>query len=186
VGKVDHPSPQLTATIQSITINPTWTIPRSIVENEIIPKLKKDPGYLRRAKLIVLDQRGRKTNLRHFRHAATSLIFRQEPGSKNALGRLRIDMPNPHAVYMHDTPLQRLSPKITASLRMDVFVSMASELAIWLLNIVNSARHWERQAIDDKVQEGDRSPRETSIRATRNRLWVQGRAFMGYTLMGCG
>jgi L,D-transpeptidase YcbB len=156
VGKVDHPSPQLTATIQSITINPTWTIPRSIVENEIIPKLRKDPGYLRRAKLIVLDQRGRKTNLRHFRHAATSLIFRQEPGSKNALGRLRVDMPNPHAVYMHDTPLQRLFAENYRFLSHGcVRVDGVDELAIWLLNIVNSARHWERQAIDDKVQEGD-------------------------------
>jgi murein L,D-transpeptidase YcbB/YkuD len=156
VGKVDHPSPQLTATIQGITINPTWNIPRSIVESEIIPKLRNDPGYLRRAKLIVVDQRGRKTNLRHFRHAATSLIFRQEPGSKKALGRLRIDMPNPHAVYMHDTPLQRLFAENYRFLSHGcVRVDGVDELAIWLLNIVNSARHWDRKAIDERVQEGD-------------------------------
>src|SRR5262249_615803 len=45
-GKNDHPSPQLTAAIQGITLNPTWTIPHSIVENELIPKLKRDPHRL--------------------------------------------------------------------------------------------------------------------------------------------
>jgi hypothetical protein len=46
--------------IQGITINPTWTIPHAIVESELIPKLKKDPHYLSRAKLVVLDGNGRK------------------------------------------------------------------------------------------------------------------------------
>jgi L,D-transpeptidase YcbB len=163
-GKVDHPSPQLTATIQSITINPAWTVPRSIVENEFIPKLRRDPGYLRRAKLVVVDRRGHKTNLRHFRSAVSSLIFRQEPGSKNALGRLRLDMPNPQAVYMHDTPMQRLFAENYRFLSHGcVRVDGVDELAIWLLNIVNPARHWDREAIEDKVQEGN----QTKIRLAK-------------------
>jgi L,D-transpeptidase YcbB len=89
-GKIDHPSPQLTAAIQGITIHPTWTLPRAIVESEL-PKLKKDPRYLSRAKLVVLDRNGRK--VRH---------------EQECVGRLRIDMPNRDAVYMHDTPMRRL------------------------------------------------------------------------------
>jgi murein L,D-transpeptidase YcbB/YkuD len=58
VGELDHQSPQLIAAIRSITINPAWTIPHSIVAREVIPKLKKNPQYLRRAKLIVLDGKG--------------------------------------------------------------------------------------------------------------------------------
>jgi L,D-transpeptidase YcbB len=96
-GKIDHPSPQLTAAIQGITINPTWTLPRAIVESELIPKLKKDPHYLSRAKLVVLDRNGRKVRHIHWSRADSLLTFRQEPGSKNALGRLRIDMPNRRA-----------------------------------------------------------------------------------------
>jgi L,D-transpeptidase YcbB len=154
VGKVDHPSPQLKAAIQSITINPTWTIPRSIVENELIPKLTKNPGYLRRAKLVVLDQRGRKVNVRLLRRSAvTSFIFRQQPGSKNALGRLRIDMPNPHAVYMHDTPMQRLFAENYRFLSHGcVRVDGIDDLASWLL--VNSGGHWDREAIAHAMRDG--------------------------------
>jgi hypothetical protein len=57
-GKSDSPSPQLTAAIQGITINLTWAIAHAIVVSELIPKLKKDPHYLGRAKLVVLDRNG--------------------------------------------------------------------------------------------------------------------------------
>ena len=105
-----HQSPSLTAAIRSITINPAWTIPRSIVESEVIPKLKKHPQYLRRVGLVLLDRRGHKIDTRrvHWSQAAASFTFRQEPGDKNPLGTLRIDMPNGEAVYMHDTPSKQL------------------------------------------------------------------------------
>ena len=156
VGKVDHPSPQLTAAIQSITINPTWTIPRSIIETELIPKLRKDPGYLRRAKLVVLNRKGRKVNVRHFRwRGAASLNFRQEPGAKNALGRLRIDMPNPDAVYMHDTPMRQLFAENYRFLSHGcVRVDGVYDLAAWLLNTAGFERHWDREAIANEVREG--------------------------------
>jgi murein L,D-transpeptidase YcbB/YkuD len=84
-------------------------VPRSIVEHEVIPELRKDPRYLRRARLVVLDRRGRRVNLRHIRRSSVAtLTFRQEPGGKNALGRLRVNMLSPYDVYMHDTPEQRL------------------------------------------------------------------------------
>jgi murein L,D-transpeptidase YcbB/YkuD len=57
-GELDHQSPQLIAAIRSITINPAWTIPRSIVESEVIPKLKQNPHYLRRAKLGYARSKG--------------------------------------------------------------------------------------------------------------------------------
>jgi L,D-transpeptidase YcbB len=108
-GKIDDPSPQLTTVIRSITLNPTWTIPRSIVKREVLPRLRRDPRYLRRAKLVVLDRSGHRVSLRRIlRSVAAAFTFRQEPGVKNALGRLRIDMPNRYDVYMHDMPARRL------------------------------------------------------------------------------
>jgi murein L,D-transpeptidase YcbB/YkuD len=156
VGELDHPSPQLIAAIRSITINPAWTIPRSIVESEVIPKLKKNPQYLRRAKLVVLDRKGHKINARriHWSDAAASLTFRQEPGSKNPLGTLRIDMPNRQAVYMHDTPSKQTFAADYRFLSHGcVRVDGIYDLASWLLN-ANSKEHWDRDAIVDAVREG--------------------------------
>jgi murein L,D-transpeptidase YcbB/YkuD len=156
VGELDHQSPQLTAAIRSITINPAWTIPRSIVESELIPKLKKNPRYLRRAKLVVLDRKGHKINARriHWADAAASLTFRQEPGSKNPLGTLRIDMPNRQAVYMHDTPSKQTFASDYRFLSHGcVRVDGIYDLATWLLN-ANSKDHWDRDAIVDAVREG--------------------------------
>ncbi|MGA7384714.1 MAG: L,D-transpeptidase family protein [Methylocella sp.] len=155
-GELDHQSPQLIAAIRSITINPAWTIPRSIVESEVIPKLKKNPQYLRRAKLAVLDRKGHKINARriHWSDAAASLAFRQEPGSKNPLGTLRIDMPNRQEVYLHDTPSKQTFAADYRFLSHGcVRVDGIYDLATWLLN-ANSNGHWDRDAIVDAVREG--------------------------------
>jgi murein L,D-transpeptidase YcbB/YkuD len=156
VGDVDHQSPSLTAAIRSITIKPAWTIPRSIVESEVIPKLKKHPQYLRRVGLVVLE-RGHKIDARrvHWSQAAASFTFRQEPGDKNPLGTLRIDMPNGEAVYMHDTPSKQL---FAANYRFlshgCVRVEGIYDLAGWLLN-ANPSDHWDRGTIIDVVRKGD-------------------------------
>ena len=157
-GDVDHQSPSLTAAIRSITINPAWTIPRSIVESEIIPKLKKHPQYLRRVGVVVLDQRGHKINTRrvHWPQAAAAFTFRQEPGDKNPLGVLRVDMPNGEAVYMHDTPSKQF---FAANYRFlshgCVRVEDIYALAVWLLN-ANPNNRWDRGTIIEAVRKGDR------------------------------
>ena len=56
VGDVDHRSPEVSTRVQSVNINPTWTVPQSIIKNEIIPKMRRDPGYLTRAKIRILDK----------------------------------------------------------------------------------------------------------------------------------
>lgn len=154
-GRADRPSPQLSASIESVTLNPTWTIPRSIVEAEVIPKLKKDPRYLSRAKLVALDRNGRE--IRHIRwpKAASRFTFRQEPGARNALGRLRIDMPNHEEVYMHDTPEQRLFADNYRFLSHGcVRVEGVYDLASWLLSGPNSHQPWSVEAIANAVRDG--------------------------------
>jgi L,D-transpeptidase YcbB len=157
-GDADHPSPQLIALIRDITLNPTWTIPRSIVENEVIPKLKKDPNYLRRAKIYLVNRRGHEVKARRIhwsREKASVFSFRQEPGTKNSLGTLRIDMPNPQAVYMHDTPSKRLFAADYRFLSHGcVRVDGVYDLAAWLLT-TQAKKHgrWDRTAIDEAVRQ---------------------------------
>ena len=100
------PSPTLTTNITTVNLNPTWTVPLGILKKDVIPKMRKDPGYAARMHMKVLDGAGREVDP----HAvdwnsdrAPNFTIRQDSGNWNALGSVRIDMPNPHSVYMHDT-----------------------------------------------------------------------------------
>jgi murein L,D-transpeptidase YcbB/YkuD len=111
VGDPEHPSPEISAHISVINLNPTWTVPTSIIKKEIIPKMQKDPGYLTRAKIRILDGAGNEIDPRSVdwtTNRAVNYILRQDSGAGNSLGSIRIGMPNKLAVYMHDTPSKRL------------------------------------------------------------------------------
>ena len=86
-------------------------MPTSIIKKEIIPKMQKDPGYLTRDKIRILDGSGardRSATINWSTERAANYILRQDFGAGNSLGSIRIGMPNKLAVYMHDTPSKRL------------------------------------------------------------------------------
>ncbi|MBV9550462.1 MAG: L,D-transpeptidase family protein [Alphaproteobacteria bacterium] len=87
VGAPDKPTPILATKAVAITLNPSWHIPKSIVEHEIKPKLEKDPGYLDSKNIT--QENGE---------------YVQNPGPANALGLVKFEMPNGFDVYLHDTP----------------------------------------------------------------------------------
>jgi murein L,D-transpeptidase YcbB/YkuD len=96
-GKVgNQATPLLTETMKFITVNPTWNVPPSIINNEYLPALARDPNALARIGL----QMGR--------NADGSIRIFQPPGEKNALGRIRFNFPNRFLVYQHDTPQKKL------------------------------------------------------------------------------
>jgi murein L,D-transpeptidase YcbB/YkuD len=99
--------------IKEITFNPYWNVPRSIVINEMLPKLWRNPSYLDRLGYEVSNSRGREVASSAVDWAAVAtqqigINVRQPPGRGNALGRLKIDFPNKHAIYMHDTNQKQL------------------------------------------------------------------------------
>jgi L,D-transpeptidase YcbB len=91
IGKPSMPTPLLSETMKSITINPTWNVPPSIVQNEYLPALAQDPTVLARMGLRVSYSGG-------------EVQITQPPGPGNALGRIRFNFPNRFLVYQHDTP----------------------------------------------------------------------------------
>jgi murein L,D-transpeptidase YcbB/YkuD len=100
VGKPGtHATPLLTETMKFITVNPTWNVPPSIIRNEYLPALQRDPNALARIGLKVS------------RNGDGSLRVYQPPGARNALGRLRFNFPNRFLVYQHDTPDKHLFDK---------------------------------------------------------------------------
>jgi len=100
VGKPgEQATPLISAAMKSITVNPTWNVPPSIIRNEYLPALSRDPGALARI------------GLKMGRNKDGSIRVYQPPGEKNALGRIRFNFPNRFLVYHHDTPNKHLFAK---------------------------------------------------------------------------
>jgi murein L,D-transpeptidase YcbB/YkuD len=91
-GQPSKATPMVSAEMKFITVNPTWNVPPSIIENEYLPALQQDPEALDRIGLkITQDPDG-------------TVHIWQPPGAGNALGRIRFNFPNKFLVYQHDTP----------------------------------------------------------------------------------
>src|SRR5260370_10624844 len=111
VGRTETPYPTLTAEITSVILNPTWTVPSSIAKTEISAHMRKDPSYLARMHMEVLDGHDNPIDPHAVDWSGThtpNFTVRQQNGAWNALGAVKIDMPNAYSVYMHDTNQRNL------------------------------------------------------------------------------
>jgi murein L,D-transpeptidase YcbB/YkuD len=151
VGRIDRATPVLSSRIHEVILNPYWTSPRSIVEKDIMPLMRKDPDYLRKNAIRLLDGKGNEVDPSSidWHGDAPALTFRQDPGKINAMASTKINFPNTHATYMHDTPQQGLFNKLA---RFDssgcVRVQNIRDLSTWLLR---DTPGWERQAIEETI-----------------------------------
>jgi len=97
VGKPSSATPQLAETIEGVIFNPTWTVPQSIVKGEGLgARVLNNPGW------------ARANGYRGTRAENGFVTVVQQPGPNNSLGLMKIDMPNPHAIFLHDTPSRNL------------------------------------------------------------------------------
>ena len=96
VGKPNLATPMISAEMKFITVNPTWNVPPSIIQNEYLPALEQDPQALERIGLKLTQ------------NADGTVRIWQPPGDRNALGRIRFNFPNKFLVYQHDTPDKHL------------------------------------------------------------------------------
>ncbi|RXH11663.1 L,D-transpeptidase family protein [Bradyrhizobium guangzhouense] len=155
VGKTEKPSPTLTAQITGVVLNPTWTVPSSIAKTEISAHMRKDPTYLSRMHMEVLDAHDNPIDPHSVDWSGThapNFTVRQQNGSFNALGAVKIDMPNSYSVYMHDTNQRSL---FSDDYRFDSHgcsrVDNVRDLAAWLLK---DQPKWTRAAIDAEIATG--------------------------------
>ncbi len=135
VGAVGHETPTLNSTIDTIILNPTWTIPQSIIKNEIMPALKRKKNYLKRNRMY---------------WSGDQLV--QEPGPHNALGRIKFDFPNRYSVYLHDTPSRRAftDPERALShgcVRLERPLDLAAEL-------LRGSERWDKASLQDAIDGG--------------------------------
>ncbi len=112
VGKKSNQTSFFHDEIEMVVYNPYWGVPQSIIVNEMLPKLHRDPSYLDRNGYVVTSRSGKRiasANIDWWKYAGpVPYNVRQKPGPDNALGNLKILFPNKHAIYMHDTPSRNL------------------------------------------------------------------------------
>lgn len=110
VGERRTQTPSFVADIRSVTLNPYWEPPSSILFNELLPQFRRDPNAAARGGYEVLDRSGGIVPLADVNWSARPFPYRvrQRPGRANSLGQIRFDLPNPHAIYLHDTPSRDL------------------------------------------------------------------------------
>ena len=116
VGTKYRKTPVFKSEIKFLVLNPTWTVPKTIFLKDILPKVKEDPDYLKGRGLRVITFKGDNVdestiNWSFYPKAGFPYMLRQDPGPKNALGRIKFMFPNSHDVYLHDTPSKFLFEK---------------------------------------------------------------------------
>jgi len=156
VGKADRPSPSVETRVTAVNLNPTWTVPVSLIKKDIIPHVRKDPDYLQKMKIRILDAKGQEVDPKAIDWStqnAVNYTLRQDPGAINSLGQIRIDMPNKHAVYMHDTPKKQLfAQDIRFHSSGCVRVADVGDFAEWLLRGTNGpSGSWTKSGIDAAI-----------------------------------
>ena len=106
----DRETPEFSDVMDHMVLNPSWYVPRSIVVGEYLPKLQRDPYAV--SHLEMTDSRGRAANrsagFSRYSERTFPFAMRQPPGPTNALGQVKFMFPNPHNIYLHDTPAKHL------------------------------------------------------------------------------
>lgn len=146
VGKPYRSTPIFKSEITYLTLNPTWTVPPTILREDVLPKIRRDKGYLARNRIRVLDSAGQELAAKDVNWwKPGNITLRQDAGPGNSLGRAVIRFPNAHAVYLHDTPHQEL---FDASQRAYSSGCIRVEKVLELVQLLLNDPAWDRAAID--------------------------------------
>ena len=164
VGRISRPTHILNSKIYDVTLNPYWTAPRSIVEKDIVPLMRKDPTYLKRNNIRLIDAKGQEVapeTVDWFAPKAPNLMFRQDPGKINAMSSTKINFYNENNEYMHDTPQQGLFNKL---MRFEssgcVRVQNVRDLITWLLK---ETPGWSRPQIEKVINARVNTPIKLAV-----------------------
>jgi L,D-transpeptidase YcbB len=158
VGRPARQSPVFSADLTYMVLNPYWNVPRKLAVEDILPKAKKDAGYLIDHKFKVFegwDADAQELDPRSIQWAAYSehsfpFWLRQEPGRENALGRIKFMFPNRFAVYLHDTPQKSLFARAQRDFSSGcIRVEQAYALADYLLS---DDPHWTPKKLRKTIE----------------------------------
>jgi murein L,D-transpeptidase YcbB/YkuD len=153
VGRPYRQTPIFASTLSYLVFNPTWTVPPTILRQDYLPQLKRNPHYLAEHNIDVLDRAGKPVEQASIDwSSARSLQYQlvQRPGPTNALGRVKFMFPNEYFVYLHDTPSRDLFDKESRAFSSGcIRVENPLELADVVLG-----DKWPREKIDALIAAG--------------------------------
>lgn len=160
VGKQNRQTPEITSQVTSVTFNPYWYVPKSIAMADMLPKVRANPGYLKRQGIRVMQGWG--DNIRELDPAKIdwsnprineAYYLRQDPGPWNSLGSLKINFPNNDAIFLHDTPTKTLFGRQERNFSSGcVRVRNVRGLVSWLMQ--GDSAEWDAARVDAAVASG--------------------------------
>jgi len=159
VGKPERPSPLLSSNIEEVKFNPIWTLPPTVVKEDLIPKGEslqaKGVDVLAKFGIDAYDGNGKKVDtstIKWASQAATNFRFSQQPGKDNPLGFAKLDFASPESVYMHDTPSSKLFDKsYRAASSGCIRVDHMDRLVSWLLKDTDG---WSQSRVASMKESG--------------------------------
>ncbi|MWV10523.1 L,D-transpeptidase family protein [Pseudomonas sp. R-28-1W-6] len=135
VGRIERQTPLLASQINRLTLNPTWTVPPTILREDKLPAIRADLGYLAEHEMSVYDHDGNPLDPAQIDwDNPGAILLRQAAGARNPLGQMALRFRNPFSVYLHDTPSQALfdkAPRLFSS--GCVRIEAVDNLLAWLL-----------------------------------------------------
>ena len=153
VGKPFRQTPIFRANMTYLEFNPTWTIPPTILSKDVLPAVKKDPGYLQKRNIQVIGKNGKvidSSTIDWTKYTGRNFPYqlRQKPGPNNALGQVKFMFPNKHLVYLHDTPSKSLFDRESRAFSSGcIRIENPIELARLLL-----PKGWDQKRIQQIIQ----------------------------------
>jgi L,D-transpeptidase YcbB len=152
VGKFERRSPVFQSKLNQVILNPTWTVPPTIIKEDLIPDATKSRRYFGRMRITIFDRKKNKINPYKWNpEKANNYSYVQDPGKNNSLGQMKIIFPNKFAVYLHDTNHKTGFSRNSRSLSSGCTrVENPLGLAEYVLN---DSIKWNREKIDAKIAE---------------------------------
>ena len=182
VGRSYRQTPDFSGRVSTVTINPPWNVPTKLAREDILPKVRQDPDYLKKKGFRVyqswvegapeLDPSA--IDWDGIRDDSLSFKFRQDPGPQNALGRIMFLFPNKFDVYMHDTPERWLFDRAVRDFSSGcIRVEKPVDLAVYLLR---DDPDWTRDKILEAIDAGEtrqiRIPKPLNIHILYWTAWL--------------
>jgi murein L,D-transpeptidase YcbB/YkuD len=154
VGKEDTPTPIFADEMTHVVFSPYWNVPPKIAEGETLPSVMRDPAFLSRQNMEVLDASGKPVDPGEIDlNDPTKYRFRQRPGADNSLGLVKFMFPNQFDVYLHDTPADSLFVRAARSYSHGcVRLEQPMALAQYVLR---DQPEWTKERIEEAMHAGE-------------------------------
>ncbi len=155
VGRIDRQSPVMQTRALDINFNPFWHVPPSLIKKDMIPKMQADPNYLNEHHIHVINKNGQEvpsSSINWHSTEATGYSYKEDPGTDNSLGVVRININNPYGVYMHDTSDKGVFGDDNRFISSGcIRVQNVRDYVQWLLK---DTPGWGRPQIDEAIRSG--------------------------------